>query len=160
MEFIDLSYFTKGMRKVDNASAVSRLQAVSQAANNVIEGYIEVNQNKFLRKVFGDDCLGYITYLSQEDKDVHREEVLDQLRDAYADYVMFDFLRNQQTSSSTVGEKKLKSVNDAASSVQRQCRLWNDMVDLLLMFKAWAASNNVTALISDDLLTKINRYGI
>lgn len=161
MEFINASYFTKGPRKIDNARGSLGQSLVTQAAATTIEGYIEFYQRDFLIKVFGMK-LGceYNDYLEGEETDEEKESVLDHLRDAFADYVMYHFLRGQQTSSSTVGEKQLKGGNDTKSAAGRQAQMWNDMVTLMRMFVLWAQEHRVVACVDKSLLEKINVYGL
>lgn len=161
MTFIDASYFTKGPRKIDNAVTPLRPGIVAQATTTAIEGYIDYYQRSFLDKVFGLKAgKEYDDYIKGEKPDESKDTVLNQLKEPFANYVMYHFLRGQQTSSGTVGEKQLKSVNESKSAASRQSTMWNDMVELMRNFVLWTQEHHADACVDKSLLTKINVYGL
>lgn len=161
MEFINATYFEKGVRRIDNVSGSARLQLQTQAANKVIDGYIEQYQSTFLTLSLGSDLAAQVSkYLDGDEEEKDMETLLDQLREAFAYYVMHFFLRYQQTASSTVGEKVLKGGNDAHSSAQKQVYMWNEMVTLMRAFVLWAQESQYNVVVDKCLLEKMNVYGL
>ena len=163
---IDVSYFTKGARRIQNASANDRMKADSGATNSVIESYIECYQHRFLSAVVGEKEAGYIEdYLgmadSEEGESKYRE-VCERLKEPFADYVMFYILRDSNIQKTVTGSVKLKSANTSVSTIRAQVNVWNDMVGRNLDFIRWAREGNcpIDLVTETQMLNRINQFNI
>ena len=163
---LDVSYFTKGARRIQNASFNDRMKADSGAVNSVIDSYIENYQHRFLSAVVGEKEAGYIEdYLEiadSEGSESKYKEICDRLREPFADYVMFYILRDSNIQKTVTGSVKLKSANTSVSTIRAQVNVWNDMVGKNLDFIRWAREGRcpIDLVTETQMLNKINQFNI
>lgn len=167
---IDCSYFTKGSRKIHNATLGNTIDANSILANETIESYIAENQEIYLSKILGaslgNKVNAYLVCLDDDEDPKHNEAfdaVCDRLREAFADYVFYHILRNSNEESTITGLVRLKSANEYVAPRRRQVTAWNSMVDKHRLFVEWCRSeecplDNISSTY--DMLTKINQFNI
>lgn len=167
---IDVSYFTEGPRHILNASpntasALAKGQN-SLAVNERIESYIRYYQPQFLEKMLGASLKAvFEMYIDEQDNgcadtDNDYEEMLERLRESFADYVYFWILKTANRKSTITGHVVLKNDNKIASPNVEMCRAWNDMVDRNIDFVKWAEHCPFSVEISESMLTHINTMGL
>lgn len=167
---IDCSFFTKGSRRILNASMGTLPNANAREVCETIQSYIAENQERYLTEMLGPH-LGnrFNTYLVclDEDVDAKRIETMDavceRLRESFADYVFFHILRDANTQSTITGLVQLKNANSYVSPIRRQVGIWNSMVEKNRLFAAWCDSSECAISgisISSDMMTKINSFNI
>ncbi len=163
---IDVSYFTKGARRIQNASVNDRMKADSGAVISAIESYIRDYQHRFLSAVVGEKEAGYIEdYLDladSEEGDSKYKAVCDRLKEPFADFVMFYILRDSNIQKTVTGSVKLKNANTSVSVIRAQVNVWNDMVDKNLDFIRWARKGKcpIDLVTETQMLNKINQFNI
>lgn len=167
---IDSSYFTKGPRKIENATLGKIPDANSIKVVEKIDAYIAEYQERFLRKMLGyltgNKVNAYLVCLDDDEEPRHNEAfdaVCEQLRESFADYVFFYILRDSNAVSTVTGLVRLKCANDYVSPIVRQVHIWNSMVDRNNDFVEWSKSDECTIKgisISSYMITKINRFNL
>ena len=167
---IDCSYFTKGSRKIHNATLGNTIDANSILVNETIESYIAENQEMYLSKILGaslgNKVNAYLVCLDDDDEPKHNEAfdaVCDRLREPFADYVFYRILRDINSKVYITELVIEKSANTPISPRRRQVTAWNSMVDKHRLFVAWCQTkecplDNISSTY--DVLTKINQFNI
>lgn len=152
---IGCSYFTAGPRQILNVSLGNNvLSPDGRAANAAVEAYIAEYQEEFLYQALGQRF------------DVSTEAyatVCEKLKDAFADYVFFHFLRDSGTQATLTGLVVRKNDNRPVAPISRQVHTWNGMVKKLERFAAWCATDECPfedIAVSKNLLTPINVLNI
>lgn len=163
---IDCSYFTKGPRRILNASLGTMPNQNAIEVRATIETYIREHQNPYLARMLGSnlgDRFNAYIFGIDDDEDAERntniDAVCNRLRDSFADYVFFYILRDMNTQSSITGLVRLKCANEYVAPIRRQVNVWNSMVDKNRTFAKWTQTTDCPFLaicVSDDMLTKIN----
>lgn len=166
---IDVSYFTDGPRHIQNASLGKLPNTDAEAVNATIKAYIRHWQRRFLNGVLTVAYAGVVdNYLKLIDKDPETEPeadadmVIEQLREPFANYVFYKILRDANTQPTITGLVRLKCANEYVAPLRRQVSVWNDMVDMLRDFHAWARAEGYSSWLGkeDNLLTKINSLNL
>lgn len=163
---IDSSYFTKGIRHIQNCTVhadkdgatMASVKPEAIAANAMIEGYIEQYQHRFMVSVFGREVADALEAYAEQGEEVisDYDAVLKNISDALADWVMYWFLRGASQQATSLGVTVFDNANKVANPASRQAEVWNDMVDELRAFSEWAVNGtNVNVSIEQDMLTKI-----
>lgn len=162
---IECSYFTKGPRRILNATIGTPTMPNAIEVNAAIEAYIAEHQEQYLMQALGhvgSRVNAYLVCLDEDDtikRNENIDSVCDRLRDSFADYVFFHILRDMNTQSTMTGLVRLKCANEYVAPMNRQVSTWNAMVDKHRMFAEWCKSSDCTLSgisIDSDLLTKIN----
>lgn len=170
---IDCSYFTKGSRKILNASLGTNEGMPNQNAVQVcrtIEGFIDDYQEQFLTEMLGP-ALGnkvhtYLVCLEEDNQPKHIDRfdaVCDRLKESFADYVFYIILRDSNTEATITGLKLLSDANTYVAPIRRQVSTWNRMVDRNRAFKEWAESVDCelqSIKISSGMLEYINIFNL
>lgn len=169
---IDCSYFTKGSRRILNATmgTVGVMPDPNACeVNSAILGYVGDCQERFLIEMLGPVLGNKIhTYLVCRDEDnspvyiESLEAVCDKLREPFADYVFFHILRDSDTQPTITGLVRLKSANTNVPPIARQVNAWNDMVEKNRRFAEWAKTDCPLqgVSVSREMTTKINRLNL
>lgn len=166
---IDCSYFTAGPRHIQNVSLRELPKPGGDTVNDAVEEYISLYQERYLCRVLGSTLgrrvNGYLLCKDEGDsvKSEHYDEVCSWLREPFAYYVFFNFLRDYQTTASTAGVTQQKKADRHVAPIQRQVAAWNAMVDHHRDFAAWAASGDCPLggiEVVTDMLTKINTLNL
>ena len=151
---IDVSYFTKGIRQIENASVADMPSQNSLAVNGAIEDYITLYQEAFLREVCGDKTPLIIESLNTQDSEF--QPLINKLKEPFADYVFFHILRDVNAQTTITGLVELKCANKYISPMRRQVSVWNEMAK-----KMQSLANEFVELnISYNLLTPINTLNL
>lgn len=165
----DASYFTEGPRHIQNASRGRLPNADAEAVNTTIKAYIRHWQLPFLRGVFSAaKAVEVNSYLNALDNDLcaeHDEEidnVVEQLREPFANYVFFKILRDANTQATVTGLVRLKCANEYVAPIQRQVNTWNDMVEMMRGYREWAQAEGYASWLGkgDNLISKINTLNL
>lgn len=168
MMLIDVSYFTEGPRHILNAapntaSAMAKGQN-TLAVNERIESYIRYYQHQYLAKMLGQSLCSlvevYMGGVDSDDIDEDFDELLNRLKESFADYVFYYILRTSNTKSTVTGLAILKNDNKVVSPNVDMVRAWNSMVDRNINFVKWAETCPFNVEISEDMLTHINTLGL
>ena len=178
---IDISFFTRGPRQIENAK-VPQETANHIAVAGRINGYIELLQPEFLRRVLGArlgsllDAYTRVEHRESSEQEEQEEqegnegeqviyEVPDErmetlaaeLREPFADYVFFFMLRDMNVQPTITGLVRLKCANDYVGTIDKGVHTWNRMVDSLREFSAVSYGLRMNDVdIDRDLLTHIN----
>lgn len=164
----DLTYFTKGTRHLLNAySEAGGTEAYgTQAVRERVEGYISTLQLRFLCEAVGyrlaKDLDGYLTALDRDGEgrdahDAYYDELLEPLREPFADYVAYRLLRDAGQDATITGLVAVDSDNGYVDVSMRMATLWNDMVWKMEEFAAMPHEGVET---DRSLLTTINTLNI
>lgn len=137
MSLIDTSYFIGPL----NIAGLS-----SQHIRAKVDGFIEIYEPEFLSLVFG--ALLYADYIAGIAEDPIDEiwTALQsaEMKSALACYVYFYYMRDQETTSTTLGETKQQTENSTpVSSISKQVYAWNRMVVLIRKVYDYLDLNNV-----------------
>ncbi|WP_300791997.1 hypothetical protein [uncultured Bacteroides sp.] len=167
---IDVSYFVSGPRHIQNASTSKTAGADSLAVNGHIEAYIKELQPVFLEAMLGEKEAGYaMDYLDMADDEENEgtepskyEIVCDKLKEAFADYVLFNILRDASSQATITGNVRLKCANEYVSPIKAQVIAWNRMVDANVKFILWAREGNcpISLETQTNMLNKINQFNL
>ena len=170
---IDSSYFTRGSRRIYNATAGTGSGMPNPAAaevNAAIESFVAELQEEYLRLMLGAEVGNKVhCYLVCKDEDESTpkvdtyEAVCDQLKESFADYVFFDILRETQTTATVTGLVRLKCANEYITPLAKQTRTWNRMVERNRDFMQWTLSDNCPLkgiCITNEMLTKVNYFNL
>lgn len=166
---IDVSYFTEGPRHIQNASLGKLPNPDAEAVNASIKAYIRYWQRRFLNGVLTaayagvvDNYLKLIDKASETEPIADADMVIEQLREPFANYVFYKILRDANTQPTITGLVRLKCANEYVAPIRRQVSTWNDMVDMLRDFHAWARAEGYSSWLGkdDNLLTKINSLNL
>ncbi|MDE7440932.1 MAG: hypothetical protein K2M69_02045 [Muribaculaceae bacterium] len=169
---IDCSYFAGGSRYVLNATLGAGLLQKPEArlVPEMMEGYIEEFQEPFLKAVLGPTLGNKVhCYLVSREDDEKSEEmkgyeaVCERLREAFADYVFYEFLRYSATQATVSGLVRIKNSNTAVSPMKRMVRAWNNMVERNRDFHVWSLSEECPVKgisVDPSYLVKINSLNI
>lgn len=152
---IDVSYFTKGIRHIENASTAETPSNNSLAVNGAIEGYISLYQEAFLEEVCGCKAVAISESLNETDDNPYLP-LINKLKEPFADYVFFHILRDGNAQATITGLVELKCANKYVSPIRRQVSVWNEMVKKMQKI----ASEFVELNISYNLLTTINAFNL
>ena len=175
---IDVTSFTSGPRQIENAAAT--LKSANQiAVTERINGYIELLQPEFLRKVAGkqlgqsidDYCRVEHRQQGEEpmeqnenqqvelaEPDERMESLIKLLKEPFADYVFFYMLRDMNVQPTITGLVQLKCANSYVSPLEKGVQTWNHMVDGLSLFLEEVTVEGVT--IESEMLTYINKFNL
>lgn len=167
---IDVSYFVSGPRHIQNASTSKTAGADSLAVNGHIEAYIKELQPVFLEAMLGEKEAGYaMDYLDMADDEENEgtepskyEIVCDKLKEAFADYVLFNILRDASSQATITGNVRLKCANEYVSPIKAQVIAWNRMVDANVKFILWAREGNcpIPLETQTNMLNRINQFNL
>ena len=167
---IDVSYFVSGPRHIQNASTSKTAGADSLAVNGHIEAYIKELQPVFLEAMLGEKEAGYaMDYLDMADDEDNEdtepskyEIVCDKLKEAFADYVLFNILRDASSQATITGNVRLKCANEYVSPIKAQVIAWNRMVDANVKFILWAREGNcpIPLETQTNMLNRINQFNL
>lgn len=167
---IDVSYFVEGPRHIQNASTSKTAGADSLAVTGHIEAYIKKLQPVFLESMLGEKEAGYaMDYLDMSDDEGNEdtepskyEIVCDKLKEAFADYVLFNILRDASSQATITGNVRLKCANEYISPIKAQVIAWNRMVDANVKFILWAREGNcpISLETQTNMLNKINQFNL
>lgn len=167
---IDVSYFVSGPRRIQNASISKTAGADSMAVNGHIEAYIKELQPVFLEAMLGEKEAGYaMDYLDMADDEGNEgtesskyEIVCDKLKEPFADYVLFNILRDASSQATITGNVRLKCANEYVSPIKVQVIVWNRMVDTNVKFILWAREGNCPIALETqtNMLNRINQFNL
>lgn len=167
---IDVSYFVSGPRHIQNASTSKTAGADSLAVNGHIETYIKELQPVFLEAMLGEKEAGYaMDYLDMADDEENEgtgpskyEIVCDKLKEPFADYVLFNILRDASSQATITGNVRLKCANEYVSPIKAQVIAWNRMVDANVKFILWAREGNCPIALETqtNMLDRINQFNL
>ena len=167
---IDVSYFVSGPRHIQNASTSKTAGADSLAVNGHIEAYIKELQPVFLEAMLGEKEAGYaMDYLDMADDEDNEdtepskyEIVCDKLKEPFADYVLFNILRDASSQATITGNVRLKCANEYVSPIKAQVIAWNRMVDANVKFILWAREGNcpIPLETQTNMLNRINQFNL
>lgn len=167
---IDVSYFVSGPRHIQNASTSKTAGADSLAVNGYIEAYIKELQSVFLEAMLGEKEAGYaMDYLDMADDEENEgtepskyEIVCDKLKEPFADYVLFNILRDASSQATITGNVRLKCANEYVSPIKAQVIAWNRMVDANVKFILWAREGNcpIPLETQTNMLNRINQFNL
>lgn len=167
---IDVSYFVSGPRHIQNASTSKTAGADSLAVNGHIEAYIKELQPVFLEAMLGEKEAGYaMDYLDMVDDEENEgtepskyEIVCDKLKEPFADYVLFNILRDASSQATITGNVRLKCANEYVSPIKAQVIAWNRMVDANVKFILWAREGNcpIPLETQTNMLNRINQFNL
>lgn len=167
---IDVSYFVSGPRHIQNASTSKTAGADSLAVNGHIEAYIKELQPVFLEAMLGEKEAGYaMDYLDMADDEENEgtepskyEIVCDKLKEPFADYVLFNILRDASSQATITGNVRLKCANEYVSPIKAQVIAWNRMVDANVKFILWAREGNcpIPLETQTNMLNRINQFNL
>lgn len=167
---IDVSYFVSGPRHIQNASTSKTAGADSLAVNGHIEAYIKELQPVFLEAMLGEKEAGYaMDYLDMADDEENEgtepskyEIVCDKLKEPFADYVLFNILRDASSQATITGNVRLKCANEYVSPIKAQVIAWNRMVDANVKFILWAREGNCPIALETqtNMLNRINQFNL
>lgn len=167
---IDVSYFVSGPRHIQNASTSKTAGADSLAVNGHIEAYIKELQPVFLEAMLGEKEAGYaMDYLDMADDEENEgtepskyEIVCDKLKEPFADYVLFNILRDASSQATITGIVRLKCANEYVSPIKAQVIAWNRMVDANVKFILWAREGNCPIALETqtNMLDRINQFNL
>lgn len=167
---IDVSYFVSGPRHIQNASTSKTAGADSLAVNGHIEAYIKELQPVFLEAMLGEKEAGYaMDYLDMSDDEENEgtepskyEIVCDKLKEPFADYVLFNILRDASSQATITGNVRLKCANEYVSPIKEQVIAWNRMVDANVKFILWAREGNCPIALETqtNMLNRINQFNL
>lgn len=167
---IDVSYFVSGPRHIQNASTSKTAGADSLAVNGHIEAYIKELQPVFLEAMLGEKEAGYaMDYLDMADDEENEgtepskyEIVCDKLKEPFADYVLFNILRDASSQATITGNVRLKCANEYVSPIKAQVIAWNRMVNANVKFILWAREGNCPIALETqtNMLNRINQFNL
>lgn len=167
---IDVSYFVSGPRHIQNASTSKTAGADNLAVVGHIEAYIKELQPVFLEGMLGEREAGYaMDYLdmsidkaNEETEPSKYEIVCDKLKEPFADYVLFNILRDASSQATITGNVRLKCANEYISPIRAQVITWNRMVDANVKFILWAREGNcpIPLETQTNLLNKVNQFNL
>lgn len=167
---IDVSYFVSGPRHIQNASTSKTAGADSLAVTGHIEAYIKELQPVFLEAMLGEKEAGYaMDYLDMSDDEENEgtesskyEIVCDKLKEPFADYVLFNILRDASSLATITGNVRLKCANEYVSPIKAQVIAWNRMVDANVKFILWAREGNcpIPLETQTNMLNRINQFNL
>ncbi|WP_289091107.1 hypothetical protein [uncultured Bacteroides sp.] len=167
---IDVSYFVSGPRHIQNASTSKTAGADSLAVNGHIEAYIKELLSVFLEAMLGEKEAGYaMDYLDMADDEENEgtepskyEIVCDKLKEPFADYVLFNILRDASSQATITGNVRLKCANEYVSPIKAQVIAWNRMVDANVKFILWAREGNcpIPLETQTNMLNRINQFNL
>lgn len=167
---IDVSYFVSGPRHIQNASTSKTAGADSLAVTGHIEAYIKELQPVFLEAMLGEKEAGYaMDYLDMSDDEENEdtepskyEIVCDKLKEPFADYVLFNILRDASSQATITGNVRLKCANEYVSPIKAQVIAWNRMVDANVKFILWAREGNCPIALETqtNMLNRINQFNL
>lgn len=167
---IDVSYFVSGPRHIQNASTSKTAGADSLAVTGHIEAYIKELQPVFLEAMLGEKEAGYaMDYLDMSDDEENEgtepskyEIVCDKLKEPFADYVLFNILRDASSQATITGNVRLKCANEYVSPIKAQVIAWNRMVDANVKFILWAREGNcpIPLETQTNMLNRINQFNL
>lgn len=167
---IDVSYFVSGRRHIQNASMSKTAGADSAAVNGHIESYIKELQPVFLEAMLGEKEASYaMDYLEmpvdeeeESDEPSKYEIVCERLKEPFADYVLYNILRDASSQATITGNVRLKSANEYISPMRAQVTTWNRMVDANVKFIQWAQEGDcpIPLVTQVNMLNKINQFNL
>ena len=167
---IDVSYFVSGPRHIQNASTSKTAGADSLAVTGHIEAYIKELQPVFLEAMLGEKEADYaMDYLDMSDDEENEdtepskyEIVCDKLKEPFADYVLFNILRDASSQATITGNVRLKCANEYVSPIKAQVIAWNRMVDANVKFVLWAREGNCPIALETqtNMLNRINQFNL
>lgn len=167
---IDISYFTVGGRHIQNASTAEMPNQNSISVNEQINWYIEQYQEEFLCEMLGfslgADVNFYLIELdadSTKERDKQYDDICNQIKRSFADYVFFHILRDTQTLATASGLVLVKNANEYVAPINRQVSTWNTMVERNKAFQAWCKTDKCSIPnieVSTNLLTPINNLNL
>ena len=164
---IDISYFTKGPRHIQNATESKMPTMESQSVNNAIQAYSEFYIEPFLNNMLGAELAAKaMTRLIEiEDGAVNTEPIdvlISKLKESYADFVFFQIIKNVNTQPTMTGTVKLKSANEYTDPKAVLVDTWNRMVENNELFVEWVFRDECPykVKVRKSMLTTINVLNI
>jgi len=163
---LDNSYF-KGEIFIPNLSGAN---AVNTAISNEMEAFIEEYETDYLELMFGETMAVAIEAANTAGVTSIYDDVLEYLTaqthgSPLANYVYFQFQRNNLTKTSGMGEIQMTSENaNAKNSIHKLKRAWNKMVDMSQTLFDYVEEEKDTFPLYDSEISfpfeKINSFGI
>ena len=85
-----------------------------------------------------------------------------QLKEPFADYVLFNILRDASSQATITGNVRLKCANEYVSPIKAQVIAWNRMVDANIKFILWAREGNcpIPLETQTNMLNRINQFNL
>ena len=161
---IDISYFTKGSRRIANVTETP-IKPESVAANKQVEAYIDEYEGQFLVKALGEVKAAEIVAYIEDEAHEPREDfdaIIEKLKEPCADYVSYHFLKYANTEVTPVGTVSLKGSNTYMSAARLMTCIWNEMVEKMRTFRDWMYENHCGEgyVIYGSITTKITESWI
>lgn len=172
---IDSTYFISGTRRIRSSTlGKSTLgkqhNAEENSALKAIEPFISEYQEEYLTSMLGDS-LGnkvhtYMICLDEDEAPVHNDKfdsLCAQLKESFADYVFFHFLRYTSNQVTLNGVVRIKNENTQVAPIMRQVHVWNSMVKRHANFVKWCNTDECPVTIGSinkDMLTRINQFNL
>lgn len=151
---LNKDFFTGDYLNIPNMSSSSTgaAGAISQANGSKLDKLINRLEPEFLKKALGKDLylafksgMNVVTPITPEQKwiDLAKQLVdIDLMVSAFANYVWFDWSRSNATSTTGNGETIASKENaKSVAPIDRQVRIWNQMVDLLTEMRDYINDN-------------------
>lgn len=166
---IDVSFYTRGRRRIQNASCGAKLSVDSEAVGEYINDYIEDYQYEYLRKMLGEEVAEQVSeYLattegnSLAERDDDMEVLCAHLRESYADYVYFFMLRDSGKYVTINGVMQTSADNTHISPIEAQVSIWNEMVRKNEEFYKWACTPacKYDVVIDRSMLEPVNEFNL
>lgn len=162
---IDCSYFVTGPRAIQNATLGNSLLPNPNAieVNEAITAYIRHYQWRFLKGVLGLELAVEVANTLKaietdgESAPTAHDELIEQLKEPFADYVFFKILRSSNSQATITGLERLKSANSYVAPIQRQVTAWNEMVERL---EEIAALSGGAIKPGKNFITRINTLNL
>lgn len=158
---INISHFTSGPRRIENAVTGNNLNANNVAVQKSVEGYISYYQPLFLSEVFGGTLGAQLDEYSrqQTQNDAEKNALIAAVQEPCADYVFFHILRDINTQTTMTGSVRLKTANTYnTSTIDIGVHTWNHMTQLLAAI--CASNESVKETIDSNLLRKLNNFNL
>jgi hypothetical protein len=166
MNLIDCSYFYTGPLAIMNARKTGDLDNNADEVQECITGYIVEYQQEFLDLMVGAALRRTIeSYLAWKDEsrdnvDEALEELCEQLRKSFAQYVYFKLAGDVNQNMTVTGLMLLKSANTNQPPRKRMVKVWNDMVKLNVNFVEWAEASDYEVYYDVEMVTPINQFNL
>lgn len=156
---IDIGYFTKGDRRIMNATSAQTMGQNSAAVKSVVDGYIEQYQPIYLRKALGKTLAEEIE--SYQTIPASLQPLVDQIKEPLAEFVFFHIIRDGNNTATINGMIEIKNAeNSTIAPIRAMVRSWNRMVAMHECLYDWAKSQPYAVFIQAEMLTPINELNV